>query len=424
MRKGLLLLLLPLLAAHSLQASGFSIYEFGGRASAMGGAAVAWAWDGSTVFYNPAGLAYLDGTRIYGGTTLIFPNSRFVGAAPVFSSAMYETRDTFFYPINFYFSHRFTRKFAAGIGVTNPFGLGVEWYDDFSGRGYSKNAQLKSFYISPVVAYQITPNFSIGGGADLVLASVKLEKNVFLFDSPGSPGYEVGEVTLEGNSKLALGFSASAMFRTSRLGWGILYRHSIKNEFKEGEADFTIFDNLTVPNAGALARTLLQDQKANTAIEFPNLIATGIHYKFTDQLALEADYIWFNWSVFNEIALDFANDRLDQTMLEEYRDSWQGRLGLHYQLNDALALRAGYIYDKTPQPIQAVSPLLPDDTRHNFSLGAGYTFGKYQIDAGYMLVLLGKRTTLENGVGRNYHGFDGTYNSRADLLFASFGYTF
>jgi long-chain fatty acid transport protein len=185
--------------------------------------------------------------------------------------------------------------------VTNPFGLGVEWQDDFSGRGVSKNAQLQSFYISPVFAHRITPNLSIGGGPDLIIAKVKLVRNVFIFDSPGSRGYEVGEVNLEGTSNVGLGFSASAMFRTERLGLGFLYRHSVNNEFKEGDANFTIFDNLSVSNTAAIAQNVLKDQKASTEITFPNFFSAGLYYKITNKLGAEIDYMWYNWSVFDQL---------------------------------------------------------------------------------------------------------------------------
>jgi long-chain fatty acid transport protein len=424
MRRAIFILLCLLLAASSLLAGGFHIYEFGGRGSAMGGALVARAWDGSTIFYNPAGLAFLRGTQFYGGTTLIFPNSRFVGAYPIFNNEAQKTKYSYFTPIGVYFSHKFGEKLGAGIGVTNPFGLGVQWHDSFSGRAVSKNAQLQSFYISPVIAYQITPNLSIGGGADLVIAKVKLERNVYLFSSPGSPGYEVGEIELTGTSKVGLGFTASAMFRTDKLGMGFLYRHSIHNKFEDGDAKFTLFDGLTVPNVTAVAQNIMKNQKASTSIDFPNFGAAGIYYKFTKKLGMEVDYMWFNWSVFDEIVLNFDDSRLNQTIPEEYKDSWQIRLGAHYELTEALSLRAGYIYDKTPQPIQSVSPLLPDDTRDDFSFGLGYKLGKYQIDLGYMLVYLGKRSTVEDGVGKNHNGFNGTYNSRADLFYASFGVNF
>ena len=86
-------------------------------------------------------------------------------------------------------------------------------------------------------------------------------------------------------------------------------------------------------------------------------------------------------------------------------------------------MRAGYIYDKTPQPIESVSPLLPDDTRNDYTVGIGYKNGNFRVDGGYMYVDIGERTTVEDGVGKNDNGFNGTYNSNANLYFISFGYS-
>ncbi|RMF62700.1 MAG: type IX secretion system membrane protein PorP/SprF [Calditrichaeota bacterium] len=405
-------------------AGGFNIYEFGGRATAMGGAVVARPWDASTLFYNPAGLTYLKGTRFYGGTTLIVPSSRFVGAAPVFPNTVHNVKDALFTPLGVYVSHMFNDRFGAGLSVTNPFGLGVAWHDDFPGRGIAKNTQLQSFYISPVLAYQVSPRFSIGAGADFVLAKVTLERNVYIFDSEGSPGYEVGEVKLEGNSDLAVGFVASAMYRGDKLGFGITYRHSVENKFNDGTADFSVFNNLSVPNVAAVASTVLKDQSASTAITFPSFFSAGVFYQVTDKLGLEVDYVWFNWSVFDKVTLDFQDDALDLSIDENYQDSYQIRVGASYEVNDKLSLRGGYVYDQTPQPVESVSPLLPDANRNDVSFGIGYNFGKYQVDVGYMLVLFQERSTVENGVGKNPEGFNGTYYSRASLLNISFGIEF
>ena len=141
-----------------------------------------------------------------------------------------------------------------------------------------------------------------------------------------------------------------------------------------------------------------------------------------DNFGAEIGYAWYNWSVFEKIDLLFDDARLNQTIPEDYENSYQIRLGAHYDLNATWQLRAGYIYDKTPQPIQSVSPLLPDDTRNDYSVGVGYKAGKFNVDAGYMFVDIGKRSTVEDGVGQNDNGFNGEYNSRADLFMLSFGY--
>ncbi|MCA9730837.1 MAG: outer membrane protein transport protein [Deferribacteres bacterium] len=410
---------------NSVQAGGFNLYEFGGRASALAGAIVAQSADASTVFYNPAGVAFLDNSQFYGGVTLIFPTANFVGVSPMFDNTVHDAVQNIFTPVGIYYAHKLNDKVGFGIGLTNPFGLGLEWEDDFPGRAISRNALVESYYISPVVAYKVTPNFSIGVGADLVIAKIDLIRNINVFDSEGSPGYDVGEVELSGSSDLSYGFSFSAQYQAEKWSVGFMYRNGITNEFKDGDAAFAFHDDLTVPQAAAVAGALLQDQHVSTTLDFPGFFSVGASYQAMEKLRVEMDYMWFQWSVFDQLQLDFENESTpDQTIPFDYEDSWQLRLGGEYALNEKLDLRAGYIFDKTPQPIESVSPLLPDDDRHDISVGIGYKTGRYVIDAGYMFVNIGERSTVENGVGMNHNGFNGTYNSRADLFWASFGVNF
>jgi long-chain fatty acid transport protein len=149
----------------------------------------------------------------------------------------------------------------------------------------------------------------------------------------------------------------------------------------------------------------------------------GLYYKFTEKFGVEFDYAWYGWSVFDEIVLEFEDPTLNQTIPEGYKDEYQLRLGAHYDINEQFSVRAGFIYDRTPQPIESVSPLLPDDTRTDWTLGAGYKTGNFVIDGGYMFVNIGERSTVENGVGMNDNGFDGTYISHAHLFYLSLGYS-
>ncbi len=414
-----------LLQNNTVRAGGFNLYEFGGRASALAGAIVAQSADASTVFYNPAGMVFLKSNQFYGGVTLIFPKGNFIGAAPIFNDTVYYNKDSFFNPIGIHYAHKLGENFAAGISVTNPFGLGIDHEDNFPGNAISKKSLITSFYISPVVAYKVTPNFSIGIGADFVLSSINLIRNVNIFDSEGSMGYEVGDVELDGTSDLAYGFSLSMQYQKDKLGLGFMYRHTITNNFNGGNANFTLFNDLSVPQAAAIAGAVLQDQKVNTSLDYPAFFSVGANYQFTEKINIEADYMWFKWSVFDELTLDFENgDALDQTIPFNYNDAWQIRIGSEYSLNEKWDLRAGYIYDKTPQPIESVSPLLPDDDRYDIAVGFGYHNDRFIFDAGYMFVNIGERSTVENGVGKNHYGFDGTYVSVANLFWASFGVNF
>ena len=168
----------------------------------------------------------------------------------------------------------------------------------------------------------------------------------------------------------------------------------------------------------------MKDQNASTSITYPAFASIGAYYQLMEALGVEVDVMWYQWSVFDQLVLNFDNDNLDKTILEDYEDNIQLRVGAEYKCEKGLAFRLGFIYDPTPQPIESVSPMLPDDDRYDYSIGLGYTLNKMQFDVGYMLVDIGERSTVENGVGKNPYGLNGTYNSLAQLAFVSFGINF
>ncbi len=411
-------LLLLLLFGLSFGA-GFGLYEFGARASSLGGAVVAQSYDASSIFYNPAGLAFQKGTQFYGDLTLITASNKWIGPAPVFADEAFKAEKQIHTPFGAYISHSFSEKLAVGLGVTTPFGLGLKWPSDFPGDVVSKDVNLKSFYFSPVVSYRLLENLGIGAGVDLVYSTVTLERYI-LFPEDSKPGTNVGNVSLDGNSKLAVGFSASLLYKYDNLSLGFLYRHKVKNEF-DGNATFNIKDeyyrDFLTTTAG------LVDQKVKTEITYPSFLSVGAHYQIMENMGIEFDYMWYKWDVFKSLVLDFAKTQ-DVSVEEDYSNSSQFRVGVHYNLTPAIELRGGYIYDQTPQPIGSMSPLLPDATRNDFSLGVGYKTGSMQFDLGYMLVLFDDRGTVVNGQGKSFDGFDGNYTGVANLLFVGYGISF
>ncbi len=423
MRKWITIGVLFLLPATMAFAAGFSLGEFGGRSAAMGNAVTAQAYDASTLFYNPAGMAFLEGTRFYGNITVISPSAKFVGAAPIYDNTVYDAKEQIFPPIGIYAMHQFSEKFAAGFSVTTPFGLGLAWEDDFPGTAISKDVSLQTYYLTPVVSYQVTPELGIAAGVDVVLSHLVLKRDALAFETPNVPGTgstELVEAELEGSGDPAVGFTAGIMYRMGKLGLGAMYRHSITVKTDEGTVEFNIdprFQSL-------FASAGITNQKIGAELGIPNYFVAGIYYKLTEKLGVEFDYSWYGWSIFDELVIEFSeNPSLNQTIPENYKDEYQLRVGAHYELNEKLSLRAGYIYDRTPQPIESVSPLLPDDTRNDFSFGLGYKMGKFTIDGGYMFVNIGERSTVEDGVGMNDYGFNGTYISHAHLFFLGLGYT-
>lgn len=428
MKKGFVILLMALLPGGLLLAAGFNIGEFGARSATMGNAAVAQAYDASVLFYNPAGLGFLNGTSFYGSLTLIAPSAQFVGAAPIFDNTVHSAQKQLFPPVGIYFTHKFNEKLGAGISLVTPFALGLAWEDNFPGRFISKDVDLKSFYITPTAAYQISPNLSVAAGLDVVLAHITLIRNILAFGSPGSPGTDAGEVEIEGSSKPAFGFTAGVMYKGERLGLGLAYRHSINNKVEDGTATFTLYD-LPGTSENTVAAGITNfgqfglEQSLSAELSFPNYFVAGIYYKLTEKVGVEFDYAWYRWEVVDKVELVFDNPALTSVLNLNYRNAYQLRFGMHYDLTEKFSVRTGFIYDKTPQPVESVSPLLPDDTRNDYSLGLGYKTGKFQFDLGYMFVDIGKRSTVEDGVGKNENNFNGKYLSYANLYMFSIGYS-
>jgi long-chain fatty acid transport protein len=76
----------------------------------------------------------------------------------------------------------------------------------------------------------------------------------------------------------------------------------------------------------------------------------------------------------------------NRELIEDYDDSYSIRTGIEHRLFDAIPLRAGYSFVKTPAPDETVTPLLPDMDRNNYNVGIGIPFGRYLFDFAYLRV--------------------------------------
>ena len=138
--------------AASAQAAGFALIEQ--SASGMGNAYAggsAVAEDASTIFFNPAGMTYIDGTQAAGALHLINPNAEFhddgsiaAQGVPGHLEAMRALMqgDLAFVP-NFYVMTDITPSVRVGLGINAPFGLKTEYDDDGWGAFRQINLRLK-----------------------------------------------------------------------------------------------------------------------------------------------------------------------------------------------------------------------------------------------------------------------------------------
>jgi long-chain fatty acid transport protein len=413
------------LLATSAFGSGFLIPEQGAKASAMAGAFAATADDPSAIFYNPAGIAQQrEGLSILAGTTLINFTNEFTGDpnSPVTSGVSAEyNRHTFNIP-NMYGIMPIGNNLTIGVGVFAAFGLRTDWEDPFPGRYISKDADLKTTSLNPVVAWQTSDGrFAVGGGVEYRRARVILNANRLALNPFTGRIADIANTRLVSEYGHDIGFNGGILFKpTERFRIGASYRSAMDIDL-EGEAEVTqIFTG--IPQFDAIVATQLPpDQPINTTFPFPSIATVGVAFSPNENWDVEFDVIRTGWSRFEALAVNFETTPAVSFVREQnWEDSNSFRLGVNHNATEHFDVRFGALYDQNPQPIEAVSPLLPDADRIGASVGAGWHAGPLVFDASLLVLHFKDRDTN----GQNEEGFNGLYETDALLWSVNVGYRF
>jgi long-chain fatty acid transport protein len=402
---------------NSLFASGFSIYEQGARATAMGGAFIAQADDPTAVFYNPAGYANLSGAHVSLGVTLIQTQFAFTGPTSYDSRKYTAAKEGLFAPSHFYFTYRLHNRISAGFGFFYLFGLGSEWgseSDPWYGRLLATKTGLKTYFFNPQIAVNILDNLSAGTGIEIVNGSLDIQRDLYF-----SPRNVFGKSSLTAETQ-GYGFNLGVQYFPMRqMRFGATYRSNVMLDFTDGDVknDFPDMDS-TINSE--ISRNYLFKTKGSVKIKLPDMLGFGLAYNFSENLSAEIDYLLIRWSSYDKLTLKVATPA-GTTAIESprhYRDCYSLRFGTQYRLDDSWLMRAGYTYDQHTVPDTYVEPSLPEGDRHNYTIGFGFNYSRITIDGAYHLLLQDDRE-ISNSV--NY--FNGVYSGLANLFSISLGYT-
>lgn len=398
-------------------ASGFAIYEHGIRANGLAGAFTGLANDPSAIYYNPAGLSFLEpGKHMLFGSTIIIPSLTWKvldEESSFYSPREVDTKFKVFPPINLHYTSTSESGLAWGVGLYNPFGLGVFWPDDpkedWPGRFSIVEINLETFFLSPTISYKVSDQISVAAGLNLAHAKVAMKRR-----SRTPIGVEP-LVDLNGSGN-GLGFNLGGMFKISDdLSLGLNYRHSLPVDL-EGDAEIT--------DAGPLAGSL-PSGNISTSLTLPKSLALGVSYKLGEKLLVNADYMFVGWSSFDSLIIDFETntDLLEDLRSPKlYEDTWNIRIGAEYQYSDALTIQVGYLLDKTPVPDEYFEPLLPDSDRNGFAIGFDYLLNdNWSLNLSYLHLLISDR---ETDLSKTEVEFNGKYSAFAPLIGLGIGYDF
>ncbi len=387
-------------------AQGFSVNEHGSCVMARGGTGVALpCGDGSTQLFNPSGIAGMRGWTISGGLTLIAAGGGFVDDLTQTQNDL--QNDPIPVPHG-YVTYGFNEKLAAGLALFAPYGLGTKWLDTFDGRFLGYDNDLQSIYLQGTVGYQLPKGIKVGGGIDVVFGSLELNQRLDLSQFATTTGATFGQIGIpfhtefsNGNLKAGGATGIGGNFgiswdATDWLNLGARYMTRVKLNY-EGTAVFSpINTDIILPPGNPISVLLgtpdqpmdidlllaaadlysdgevLSEQTVKTSLTMPDQAAIGLALKASPAVTLLFDLQWINWSVFDTLVAEFENQPDDLVLPENYSDTYGLRFGIDWLAKDNLAIRGGYLYHNGAAPAETVTPLLPEGSRNEFTIGFGY----------------------------------------------------
>jgi len=419
---GMVVALMAMTSGSAL-ASGFALIEQSvkGLGTAFsGGAAV--ADDPSTVYFNPAGMTRLEGQQAQAAVHVVIPQSEFKGTATTGNFGAGNIPITggdggqggvIGTPVNLYYTLNLGNDWTFGLGINNPFGLATEWEDGWVGRYHALKSNLKTWNLNPSVAYKINDKFSVGAGVSAQYVDAELSNAIdfgtitFLQTSggTGTPTQQDGKVVLNADD-WGYGYNFGVLLTpTESTRIGAAYRSRIVYS-ATGDADFTVPATVPGPIAAVFA-----DTGVKADITLPDSASLSVVQTVTDRWNLMADITWTNWSVFDELRVEFDSGLSDNVTVEAWEDSWRYSLGTTFDLNEHLTLRGGLAYDETPIPDERRTPRIPGDDRFWVALGCGYAVGNWSFDAGYAHLFV-DNAKVDLSAGTNFSASEFT---RGDL---------
>lgn len=389
MRTFLVLPPLLLVVARAF-ATGYYIGEVDAVANGRALAVTARLEEPSTIFFNPAGLAFLKGFNLSIGGVAIVPYFDYSDPSGDRSKFSAESETTVV--PHLYASYTLGEKAAVGFGWNSPFGLTLKWPLGFPLEHVSAGVEMKMQTIYLGGAFRPIPQLSIGATLRVVPATIEMLQR---FVSVSDSGDKVYGFSHFGANATGVGGSFGIAARPAKgLYLGFSYLSRVKFSFK-GEGALYPGNNIS-------DTTVFHDQGGKTELVTPDILSFGVGYEAMDNLYFEFDFNYTLWSVYKELKIDFDNDPTGRlTAMGRQKKNWKDtptfRICGEYRPIPRVAVRLGGGYDVSPIPDETLGPELPDANRVFINLGAGYKYEPLglKIDAAYTLVLFRPRTIRE-----------------------------
>jgi len=375
-----LLSIMLFLSSGFVFANGLSLNSIGPKSLGMGGAFIGLANDYSAIYWNPAGMTQLHGTQIGVFASDVIPLATYkLEAYKIDATAKV---NNYISPNIMAYVPLMEGDLTIGVGAYVPAGLGAEWNGDdlaaFSGpsmTSYEWMSKIAVFNLSPAIAYKINDMFSVGAALNVYYGMFDMKKpmdNINITGGTPVPGKDGMMDTQydESSSGIGLGFSAGLLVRPiDNLQVGLSFK--TKN---------TIAFSGTAKNSGnqLMDAIGMKESDFDRDIAWPLWYGIGVAWKPIDNLTIAVDAQFSQWSVSEKELTTTYKDWLvgekpmETTMNMEWKDAWQIRFGVQYDVSKDFAARVGFYIDPAPAPDKTLNILFPSNNYNAVTAGFSY----------------------------------------------------
>ncbi len=157
--------------------------------------------------------------------------------------------------------------------------------------------------------------------------------------------------------------------------------------------------------------------------DVPQKLAFGIGLHPSERWMFGLDLEWIDWSsAFDKFPLKLngsSNDNINLMLNGDvsdghfnydfplnWRDSYNVKFGVDYQLLERTRVRAGFIHGRNPVPSNTVFAIFPAIVENHLTLGFGQSFKRFDLDVAYIRAFTKSQKAVVTGhlLGSEYNG--------------------
>jgi long-chain fatty acid transport protein len=384
------------LTGPAFATNGYFSHGYGMKAKGMGGATTATAMDTFGGASNPAKMVWV-GDRIDFGLDIFSPRRTASREDSAAFGGAYNGKaesDSNYFPIpEFGYNRMINPDLSFGVTVYGNGGMNTDYNKDVAGPAFapscagapsnllfgcgSLGVDLIQLIVAPTLAYKIAPNHSIGIAPLIGYQRFKVD-GLQAFDELGFTS-SPGDTTNRGyDHAFGWGVRVGWMGRLSdRVTLGAAYSSKVRmSEFDDYKGLFAEKGDLDIPEN----------------------YSVGIAVKATPAVTVAFDVQRINYSKVRSIANGVTNTLVNPVADPlgssngsgfKWRDQTNYKLGVEYEYSQALTLRGGYNYGKSPvrgdMDSITFNILAPGVVEHHLTLGATWTLAnKAELTVAYM----------------------------------------